>query len=51
MKNKILKTTYMIMPAVLVLGACGIEAESNTIPLIMCGVSTAWFMWFFIANR
>lgn len=51
MKNKILIATYLIMLAVLVLGACGLEATDKTIPLIMCGVSAAWFAWFFIANR
>lgn len=51
MKNKILATTYLIMLAVLILGACGVKAEAKTIPLIMCGASVAWFAWFFIANR
>lgn len=50
-KNKILKATYLVMLAVLLLGACGIKAEAKTIPLIMCGVSCAWFAWFFVANR
>ena len=50
MKNKSLKTTYLIMLLVLVLGACGLEAENKIIPLIMCGVSCAWFGLFFIAN-
>ena len=49
-KNEILKTTYLIMLAVLVLGACGMEAENTTIPWIMCGVSCAWFGLFFWAN-
>ena len=51
MKNKILTATYFIMLAVLVLGACGLESPNNTIPWIMCGVSTAWFALFFWANR
>ena len=51
MKNKILKRTYMVMLSVLVLGACGLESPNKTIPLIMCGVSGVWFIWFFIANR
>ena len=51
MKNRILKSTYLIMLAVLILGACGVKAEANTIPLIMCGVSIAYFALFFIANR
>lgn len=51
MKNKILKRTYMAMLAVMVLGACGIKAPNNTVPLIMCGVSGAWHVLFFIANR
>ena len=50
MKYKILKATYLIMLAVLVLGTFGLEAENNTIPLIMCGVSTTWFALFFWAN-
>ena len=51
MKNTILTATYLVMLAVLVLGACGIKAPNNTIPLIMCGVSAVWFTLFFIANR
>ena len=51
MKNRRLETTYLIMLALLVLGACGLEAPNRTIPLIMCGVSIAWFVLFFIANR
>lgn len=51
MKNKILTATYLIMLAVLVLGACGVKETNRTIPLIMCAVSAAWFAWFFIANR
>lgn len=50
MKNKILATTYLIMLAVLILGACGVKAEAKTIPLIMCGVSITYFALFFIAN-
>ncbi len=50
-KNKILKATYLIMLAVLILGACGVKAEAKTIPLIMCGVSFTYFTLFSIANR
>lgn len=50
MKNKFLKATYLIMLAVLVLGACGMEAENTTIPWIMCGVSCTFFALFFWAN-
>ena len=49
-KNEVLKATYLIMLAVLVLGALGLEAENNTIPWIMCGVSTTFFALFFWAN-
>ena len=49
-KNEILKATYLIMLAVLVLGACGIKAENTTIACIMCGVSCVWFGLFFLAN-
>lgn len=51
MKNKIHRATYLIMLAVLILGACGVKAEAKTIPLIMCGVSITYFALFFIANR
>ena len=51
MKNRILVKTYLIMLAVLVLGGLGMEAPDRTIPLIMCGVSIAFFALFFIANR
>ena len=51
MKNRILVKTYLIMLAVLVLGGLGMEAPNRTIPLIMCGVSIAFFALFFIANR
>ena len=51
MKNRRLETTYLIMLALLVLGACGLEAPNRRIPLIMCGVSIAFFALFFIANR
>lgn len=51
MKNKRLQTTYLIMLAILILGGCGLGAPGKTIPLIMCGASTAWFAVFFIVNR
>lgn len=51
MKNRILAKIYLIMLLVLVLGGLGMGASNRTIPTIMCGVSIAWFAWFFIANR
>lgn len=51
MKNKILTATSLFMLAVMVLGACGLDAPNKTIPLIMCGIPTVWFTFFSVANR
>ncbi len=39
------------MLLVLVLGGLGMGTPNRTVPVIMCGVSIAWFALFFIANR
>ena len=50
MKNRILKTTTVIMAVLFLLSASAID--SNTyIPHIVCAISEAWIVLFLIANR
>ena len=50
MKNKILKGITYFMIAVFLVAGCGLDDQS-WLPNIICGVSLAWLVLFFIANR
>lgn len=51
MKNAILKTITFIMVLVFLVGACAVDSVPNTIPVIMCFGSLAWFLLFMLANH
>ena len=50
MKNKILKGITYFAGVTFIVAACGLDDQS-WLPNIICSVSLAWLVLFFIANR
>jgi hypothetical protein len=49
MKNKILKAISGVAAMVFITSGCALDSQS-WLPYIVCGVSLAWLVLFFIAN-
>ena len=50
MKNKILKGITYFAGVTFIIAGCGLDDQS-WLPNIICSVSLAWLVLFFIANR